>query len=95
MAFLGLSGSRSADALCSRRRHHQVDRPRGHYRAGRDDLIKPYVLLVNSFDGSTALRMARSETGSRRIDVAEFIEFCGGCGVEPAKAITDLMPLRR
>lgn len=27
------------------------------YRAGRDDLIKPYVLLVNSHDGSTALRM--------------------------------------
>jgi phage/plasmid-like protein (TIGR03299 family) len=27
------------------------------YRAGPEDLIKPYVLLVNSFDGSTALRM--------------------------------------
>jgi len=27
------------------------------YRAGADDLIRPYVLLVNSHDGSTALRM--------------------------------------
>ncbi len=27
------------------------------YRAGPEDLIKPYVLLVNSHDGSTALRM--------------------------------------
>ncbi len=27
------------------------------YRAGSDDVIKPYVLLVNSHDGSSALRM--------------------------------------
>jgi hypothetical protein len=27
------------------------------YRAGKDDVIQPYVLLVNSHDGSTALRM--------------------------------------
>ena len=27
------------------------------YRAGREDLIQPYVLLVNSHDGSTTLRM--------------------------------------
>lgn len=27
------------------------------YRAGRDDLIKPFLLLVNSHDGSTTLRM--------------------------------------
>jgi hypothetical protein len=27
--------------------------------------------------------VARSESGSRRIDVAEFIEFCVGCGVAP------------
>ena len=34
--------------------------------------------------------VARAETGSRRIDVAEFIEFCLGCGVEPAKTLTEL-----
>jgi transcriptional regulator with XRE-family HTH domain len=39
--------------------------------------------------------VARSETGSRRIDVAEFVEFCIGCKVDPAKAITDLMQRRR
>jgi transcriptional regulator with XRE-family HTH domain len=39
--------------------------------------------------------VARSETGSRRIDVAEFIEFCVGCGVEPAGALTDLAKRRR
>ena len=27
------------------------------YRAGPDDLIKPYVLLTNTHDGSQALRM--------------------------------------
>lgn len=34
--------------------------------------------------------VARIETGSRRIDVAEFIEFCMGCGVDPAKTLTEL-----
>jgi hypothetical protein len=28
------------------------------YRAGADDLIKPYVLLTNTHDGSQALRMS-------------------------------------
>jgi hypothetical protein len=39
--------------------------------------------------------VARSETGSRRIDVAEFIEFCAGCRVVPAAALVELMKLRR
>ena len=39
--------------------------------------------------------VARSETGSRRIDVAEFIEFCIGCKVDPAEALTDLVKRRR
>jgi hypothetical protein len=39
--------------------------------------------------------LARSETGSRRIDVAEFIEFCVGCGIDPATALTDLAKRRR
>lgn len=34
--------------------------------------------------------VARSESGSRRIDVAEFVLFCEGCGVDPAKALTAL-----
>jgi phage/plasmid-like protein (TIGR03299 family) len=29
----------------------------GEYRAGPDDLIKPYILLVNSHDGTSSLRM--------------------------------------
>ena len=35
--------------------------------------------------------VARSETGSRRIDLAEFIEFCIGCKVDPAKAVAEFV----
>ena len=34
--------------------------------------------------------VARIETGSRRVDVAEFMVFCEGCGTDPAKAINAL-----
>ena len=34
--------------------------------------------------------VARIETGSRRIDIAEFIQFCDGCGAEPEKALRQL-----
>jgi len=44
---------------------------------------------------SWARWVARSETGSRRLDVAEFVEFCLGCRVDPAKALTELARLRR
>jgi transcriptional regulator with XRE-family HTH domain len=40
--------------------------------------------------GQSQWWVARSETGSRRLDVAEFVEFCIGCGIEPAKALTEL-----
>jgi transcriptional regulator with XRE-family HTH domain len=39
--------------------------------------------------------VARSETGSRRLDVAEFVEFCIGCGAEPAEALKELSARRR
>ena len=39
--------------------------------------------------------VARSETGSRRLDVAEFVEFCIGCGVQPTQALTELTKRRR
>lgn len=39
--------------------------------------------------------IARSETGSRRIDVAEFIEFCIACGVKPHEALDELAKKRR
>jgi hypothetical protein len=39
--------------------------------------------------------VARIETGSRRIDVAEFIEWCRGCGVEPDQTIRELGLRRR
>ena len=38
--------------------------------------------------------VARSETGSRRIDVAEFVDWCAGCGVDPKAALHDLMTRR-
>lgn len=34
--------------------------------------------------------IARIETGSRRVDVAEFIVFCAGCGKDPARALNAL-----
>jgi transcriptional regulator with XRE-family HTH domain len=34
--------------------------------------------------------VARIETGSRRIDVAEFIEYCAGCGARPTAALEAL-----
>ncbi len=37
----------------------------------------------------------RSEIGSRRVDVAEFIEFCIGCGIDPATVLCELVKLRR
>jgi transcriptional regulator with XRE-family HTH domain len=39
--------------------------------------------------------IARIETGSRRVDVAEFLVFCEGCGVDPAQALTELSKARR
>lgn len=37
----------------------------------------------------------RCETGSRRVDVAEFIEFCEGCDVDPTTAFKSLAVIRR
>lgn len=40
--------------------------------------------------GQSQWWVARSETGSRRLDVAEFMEFCIGCGVAAPAAIAEL-----
>lgn len=45
--------------------------------------------------GQSQWWVARSETGSRRLDVAEFVEFCVGCETDPASAFTQLARLRR
>jgi transcriptional regulator with XRE-family HTH domain len=34
--------------------------------------------------------IARAETGSRRVDIAEFVELCRACGVKPDEAIRRL-----
>jgi hypothetical protein len=34
--------------------------------------------------------VARAETGSRRVDVAEFVEFCLACGAGPEDALREL-----
>jgi transcriptional regulator with XRE-family HTH domain len=34
--------------------------------------------------------VARTETGSRRIDIAEFIEWCKGCGKDAAEMLSEL-----
>lgn len=35
--------------------------------------------------------VARNETGSRRVDVAEFVRICTACSVDPKKALDDLL----
>lgn len=40
--------------------------------------------------GQTQWWVHRSEIGSRRIDVAEFIEWCEGCGVSADGALKEL-----
>jgi len=39
--------------------------------------------------------VARSESGSHRLDVAKFIEFCLDCRMAPAVALVELMKMRR
>ena len=41
--------------------------------------------------GKTQWWVARIESGSRRIDIAEFIEWCAGCKVAATKALVELM----
>lgn len=41
--------------------------------------------------GQTQWWVARSETGSRRLDVAEFVEFCRGCKIDPMEALAELI----
>lgn len=45
--------------------------------------------------GQTQWWVHRSEIGSRRIDVAEFVEFCVGCEVDPRDAIEQLRARKR
>lgn len=44
--------------------------------------------------GQSQWWVARNETGSRRIDVAEFLEFCKGCKADPAEMIRELIRSR-
>ncbi len=37
----------------------------------------------------------RGEIGSRRVDIAEFIEICRGCRVDPAAALIELSQRNR
>lgn len=45
--------------------------------------------------GESQWWVARCEKGSRRLDIAEFIEFCIGCRIDPAGALSELARLRR
>jgi transcriptional regulator with XRE-family HTH domain len=36
----------------------------------------------------------KSESASRRIDIAEFLEWCQGCGLEPVEAFQRLIRSR-
>jgi transcriptional regulator with XRE-family HTH domain len=37
----------------------------------------------------------KSESAARRIDIAEFLEWCSGCNVDPRAAFDELVKLRR
>jgi hypothetical protein len=37
----------------------------------------------------------KSEVGERRVDIAEFLEWCVGCGADPSRAFADLIRARR
>jgi hypothetical protein len=39
--------------------------------------------------------VARCETAARRVDVAEWVEWCFGCGVDMKIALDDLIQRRR
>lgn len=39
--------------------------------------------------------VARCETAGRRVDVAEWVEWCYGCGIDPKKSLDDLSQRRR
>jgi transcriptional regulator with XRE-family HTH domain len=41
--------------------------------------------------GKTQWWVARIETGSRRVDIAEFIEWCDGCGIRVTTALEGLI----
>jgi transcriptional regulator with XRE-family HTH domain len=68
--------------------------------------VPPYLRELRNAAGLTQRQLAdrirqsqwwvaRCESGSRRIDVAEFIEFVIGCGIEPLKAVAELTRRRR
>jgi transcriptional regulator with XRE-family HTH domain len=56
-------------------------------REGRDLTQRELAERV----GKTQWWVARIETGSRRVDIAEFIEWCDGCGVGATSALQDLI----
>lgn len=68
--------------------------------------VPPFLKAIRERAGLTQRQLAarihqtqwwvhRSEIGSRRLDVAEFIDFCVGCDVEPDAAVRQLMKLGR
>lgn len=44
--------------------------------------------------GIAHVAVHKSETGDRRVDVAEFMDWCLACGVDPADALATLRKLR-
>ena len=37
----------------------------------------------------------KSETGSRRVDIAEFVDWCRACDVDPQEGFVQLLKLRQ
>jgi len=68
----------------SRRIHSRISQKRNSWGRQLADRI-----------GQSQWWVARSESGSRRIDVAEFIQFWIGCRMAPPAALVELMKLRR
>jgi transcriptional regulator with XRE-family HTH domain len=45
--------------------------------------------------GKTQAWVFKSESADRRIDIAEFLEWCVGCGVDPVDAFKKLVRMHR
>lgn len=45
--------------------------------------------------GTTHLFVHKSETGERRVDVAEFMDWCAACGRDAGEAFAELRRRRR
>lgn len=74
-------------SCCQSRIHHTGGYP----------MIVAEIAIANKRYGGTKIKKSdvASEIGSRRVDVAEFIVWCRGCGVEPGETLRQIAKAQR